>query len=217
MQHSRAPGHLTYRRTPAICTGFCTGFAPVSSAMAVLREAAPDGISAMAVLREAAPDGISAMAVLREAAPDGISAISLTFVSGRIECKRYICNKQSPVQRRHGPEFKAQSCRNTRLPFSNRQLSFCPTHSSCRIISEVTLGATYIRRDPSSENSEIFISNQFDPQFFFMYVYFYSLHVSGSHVPIIRRINCINEFHPNLHTKRSSIQSDIHQMSYCYN
>ena len=27
---------------------------------------------------------------------------------------------------------------------------------------------------------------------FFMYVYFYSLHVSGSHVPIIRRINCIN-------------------------
>jgi len=25
-----------------------------------------------------------------------------------------------------------------------------------------------------------------------MYVYFHSLHVSGSHVPIIRRINCIN-------------------------
>jgi hypothetical protein len=25
-----------------------------------------------------------------------------------------------------------------------------------------------------------------------MYVYFYSLHVSGSHVHIIRRINCIN-------------------------
>jgi len=25
-----------------------------------------------------------------------------------------------------------------------------------------------------------------------MYVYFYSLHVSVSHVPIIRRINCIN-------------------------
>jgi len=27
---------------------------------------------------------------------------------------------------------------------------------------------------------------------FFMYVYLYSLHVSGSHVPIIRRTNCIN-------------------------
>ena len=31
-----------------------------------------------------------------------------------------------------------------------------------------------------------------DGQFFFMYVYFYSVHVLGSHVPIIRRMNCIN-------------------------
>jgi len=38
----------------------------------------------------------------------------------------------------------------------------------------------------------IFVNNQPDAQFFFMYVYFYSLHVSGSHVSIIRRINCIN-------------------------
>jgi len=38
----------------------------------------------------------------------------------------------------------------------------------------------------------IFVNNQPDAQFFFMYVYFYSLHISGSHVPIIRRINCIN-------------------------
>ena len=33
----------------------------------------------------------------------------------------------------------------------------------------------------------IHVSNQLDAQFF-MYVYFYSQHVSGSHVPIIRRI-----------------------------
>jgi len=38
----------------------------------------------------------------------------------------------------------------------------------------------------------IFVNNELDAQFFFMYVYFYSLHVSGSHVPTIRRINCIN-------------------------
>ena len=38
----------------------------------------------------------------------------------------------------------------------------------------------------------LFVNNKLDAQFFFMYVYFYSLHVSGSHVPIIRRINCIN-------------------------
>ena len=79
----------------------------------------------------------------------------------------------------------------------------------------------------------IFVNNQLDAQFFFIYVYFYSVHVSGSHVLIIRRINCINtsgichsvwmtvwcadldETHPNLHTKRSSMQSDIYQVSYC--
>jgi hypothetical protein len=38
----------------------------------------------------------------------------------------------------------------------------------------------------------IFVNNQLDTEFFFIYVYFYSLHVSGSHVPIVRRINCIN-------------------------
>jgi len=38
----------------------------------------------------------------------------------------------------------------------------------------------------------ILVNNQLDAQFSFMYVYFYSLHASGSHVPIIRRINCIN-------------------------
>ena len=38
----------------------------------------------------------------------------------------------------------------------------------------------------------IFVNNQLDAQFFFMYVYFYSLHVSGGHVTIIRRINCIS-------------------------
>jgi hypothetical protein len=80
----------------------------------------------------------------------------------------------------------------------------------------------------------IFLNNQLDAQFFFLYVYFYSLHVSGSHVPIIRKINCINttsgivtlyrwlcgvqdKTHPNLHTTRPSIQCDIHQMSYPYN
>jgi hypothetical protein len=38
----------------------------------------------------------------------------------------------------------------------------------------------------------IFVNNQFDAQVFFMYVSFYSLHVSDSHVPIIRGIIFIN-------------------------
>ena len=33
----------------------------------------------------------------------------------------------------------------------------------------------------------ILVNNQLDAQFF-MYIYFYSVHVSGSRVPIIRRI-----------------------------
>ena len=85
----------------------------------------------------------------------------------------------------------------------------------------------------------IFVNKQLETQFFFMYVYFYSLHVSGSHVPIIRGINCINttsgklvshsvqmkvwcarldetQSYPNLQTRLSSIQSDmqVYQMSY---
>ena len=38
----------------------------------------------------------------------------------------------------------------------------------------------------------IVVNNKLDAQFFFMYVYFYSLHVSGSHVLIIRKMNFIN-------------------------
>ena len=38
----------------------------------------------------------------------------------------------------------------------------------------------------------IFVINQLDAQFFFMYVYFYSLQVSDSYMSIIKRINCVN-------------------------
>jgi hypothetical protein len=38
----------------------------------------------------------------------------------------------------------------------------------------------------------ILVNNQLDAQFFFVYVYFSSLHVSSTPVLIIRRISCIN-------------------------
>jgi len=38
----------------------------------------------------------------------------------------------------------------------------------------------------------IFVNNQYDAQFVFMFVYFHFLHVSDSYVSIIRRTNCIN-------------------------
>jgi hypothetical protein len=47
----------------------------------------------------------------------------------------------------------------------------------------------------------IFVNNQLDAQFFFMYVYFYSLHVSDSHVPIIRTINCTNTTYGVCHSE----------------
>ena len=65
---------------------------------------------------------------------------------------------------------------------------------------------------------------------FFMYVSSYSLHVSGSHVPVIRRIivsmrhlvyvtlcRWRSGMQVNLHTRRSSTQSDINQVSHSYN
>jgi hypothetical protein len=41
-------------------------------------------------------------------------------------------------------------------------------------------------------DKSVFVNNQLDAQFFVTYVYFYSLHISGNHVSIIGRINCIN-------------------------
>ena len=72
----------------------------------------------------------------------------------------------------------------------------------------------------------ILVNSQLDANFF-MYVYFYSLRVSGSHVSIIRRITVSiylvyitlcrwpsgMQEHMLLHTRRSSTQSDINQVS----
>jgi len=57
----------------------------------------------------------------------------------------------------------------------------------------------------------ILVNNQIDAQFF-VYVYFYSLNVSGNHVPIIRRVNCMNTCIPDGH-----LHSDINQVSHWYN
>jgi len=69
----------------------------------------------------------------------------------------------------------------------------------------------------------ILVNNQPDAQFFFAYVYFYSLHVSCSYVPISRRIVVsmiyvtLSRWLPGMHNRRSSTQSDINQMSHWYN
>jgi len=53
--------------------------------------------------------------------------------------------------------------------------------------------ARKLKVEATTVDITIFVNNQLDAQFFLVYVYFYSLHVSGSYVPIIRRINCINK------------------------
>jgi hypothetical protein len=89
----------------------------------------------------------------------------------------------------------------------------------------------------------IFVNNQLHALFFFTHVYFYSPHVPSKpahqtviytewHIPDVILIQLIllmmstwlpetcrewRQSHPNLHTKRSSIESDIYQMSYWYN
>ena len=78
-------------------------------------------------------------------------------------------------------------------------------------------------------NWMILVNNQLDAQFFFMYVYFYSVNISGSHVPIIRRINCINTTPGLCHCvddlvctcipciPDGHLHSDINQVSNWYN
>jgi len=74
----------------------------------------------------------------------------------------------------------------------------------------------------------VFVNNQLDAQFFFMYVYFCSLHVSGSQVPIIRRINLSirhlvyvtlyrRPFGVQVWMRLQLVRSDIYQMSYWCN
>ena len=46
----------------------------------------------------------------------------------------------------------------------------------------------------------IYVNTKLDAQFFFMHVYDCSLHVSCSHLPIIRGINCINTTFGICHT-----------------
>jgi len=53
----------------------------------------------------------------------------------------------------------------------------------------------------------IFANNRLEAQFFFMYVYFYSLHVLDTYVPIIRRINCTNTTSCICHSVK---------MTFCY-
>jgi hypothetical protein len=68
----------------------------------------------------------------------------------------------------------------------NRSNRTCPLSASTSEVDSLPLSHFHFIW------SLTFANNQLDAKFFFMYIYFYSVHAFGSHVPIIRRINCIN-------------------------
>ena len=70
-------------------------------------------------------------------------------------------------------------------------LSHTGDHCMCEVFSVEQRVFAVICKACSRQRILLLVNNQLDAQFFFTYVYFYSLHVSGSHVPIIRRINIL--------------------------
>ena len=77
------------------------------------------------------------------------------------------------------------------------QLSFLISISRTIILSSLTLCNIF----------SFFVNNQLDSQFFFLvYLFQTSLHVSSSHVLIIRRVNCINTTSGICHSVQMTVQ-----------
>jgi len=120
--------------------------------------------------------------LLLELKHNWVSSIKIVFglvVQRRIETVwgQRICGLSSSLQ-------KGLGC------VGQGHLKVARWYSDCSVMCRQLLGVFYVLL--TVRLGIIFVNNQLDAQFFLMYVYFYSLHVSGSHVPIIRRINCIN-------------------------
>jgi hypothetical protein len=90
------------------------------------------------------------------------------------------------------------------------QIIFCTSQSTFLGYIFVTLIKTLVYRIVTTREKtgaatmprKILVNDQLDAQFFFLYVYFNSLHVSSSLVLIIRRINCINTTSGMCHSDR---------------
>jgi hypothetical protein len=93
----------------------------------------------------------------------------------------HMCHMPSPSQTRYlyTEDIYAFSCSLSPCPPSSHRCVSYDTDLEFYVLLTVHLGT-------------IFVNNQLDAHLFFMYVYFCCLRVSGSHVPIIRRVNCIN-------------------------
>ena len=81
---------------------------------------------------------------------------------------------------------------NVETTFNMLTAHFCNNNTFLLVYLKLQRHVNTFTQHQVSLNSFFFVNKQLDAQFFFMYVYYYSVHVLGSHVPIIRRINCIN-------------------------
>jgi hypothetical protein len=90
-----------------------------------------------------------------------------------------LAKRESNRFQRKAENMEAKSRRKEYCFFPDINLLLKKEHVEFDVLLNVHLGIIYV-------------NNQLDAQFFFMYIYFCSLHASGSHVPIIRRINYIN-------------------------
>jgi len=90
---------------------------------------------------------------------------------------------------------------NLQYPYLQLRIYGAPRHAACEEhrsvhCTEAGTEQLFVELPDRKANlfrlviGQIFVNNQLDAQFLFVYIYFYSLYVSGSHVPIIRRINC---------------------------
>jgi hypothetical protein len=82
----------------------------------------------------------------------------------------------------------------------------CSDANRVKLIKSIRLrwAGHVVRMDDNELPKKTFVNNQLDAQLFFMYVYFYSLHVSCSHVSIINAN--LKFFKSRLVTKQSKLK-----------
>jgi len=133
---------------------------------------------------------------------EGTAAVNQAArLAARCNCKpnnaKHVCNDKSTCSLLTEPAARASNIQNwarwgiwKHLLFSYRIQVFWAVTRCLQVSGSDVSKEFYVLL--TVHLGIILVNNQLDAQFFFMYVHFYSLHVSGSHVPIIRRINCNN-------------------------
>ena len=123
--------------------------------------------------------------------PGSCKAVYLVYFP---EVKRPVCDVDHPLL-----SSASMACSRLKFTFYLRRkaTSFfafhTPLETVCANQIRMMITARPFRVLRTTHSYSLFVNNQLDTQFFFMYFNLYSLRVSDSSVSIIRRINCINK------------------------